>query len=279
MTFTKKHLFVLLPFLLITVGCIETVESPWNTEAVPVVFSVITPGHPMEVYLGKTYTQNDSTQANLYPKARVFVCAPDSDWVELTRLSADTAIYTDMNSKLTVEKGKTYSLRVELSDKILHAQTTVPTESGVITRTECIVNDTISHGSYNNIPFVIGALSVNFSLPANKKLGCYLTSNSVNSYQIGSAAYLSGENIQDSYFYCYKDSTSFQLNLITMDPYLKKFRVTTSINEMQSTNFLSAILGTYGGVRPAFSNIENGIGLFGSFVSESKRVEITVIAK
>ncbi|HEY5591641.1 MAG TPA: DUF4249 family protein [Paludibacter sp.] len=276
MKFIRKFLIALLLLLFSAAGCIESVEAPWNTEPIPVAFSVITPGHPIEVYLGKTYTEKDTTQTNLYPEARVFVCGVDSVWVELTRRTADTAIFSDIDNQLAVEKGKTYSLRIELKDKTLHAQTSVPNESGVITWAECIVTDTSSFRSTYGIRNVVGALRVNYSLPANKQLGCYLFANS---REVGYTAYISGENIQESYFFCYKDSTSFLLNLITMDPYLKKFRVTTSINELQSTDFLSAILGSYGGVRPTFSNIQNGTGLFGSFVTESKKVEITVIAK
>jgi len=274
MKFISKYLIALLLFSI--TSCIETLDAPWNTEAVPVAFSVITPGHPIQVYLGKTFIETDTTHTNIYPEARVFVCGDDSAWVELTRKSAESAIFSDIENKMAVEKGKTYSLKVELANQTLRAQTSVPNESGVITRAECIVTDTTSFSSSYGIRNVHGALHVNYSLPANKQLGCYLYANS---REVGYMAYLSGENIQENYFYCYKDSASFLLNLITMDPFLKKFRITTSINELQSSDFLSAILGSYGGVRPTFSNIQNGTGLFGSFITESKKVDVTVIAK
>lgn len=262
----------LISFILFITGCVVTEEAPWNKTTVPVVFSVITPGQPVQVYLGKSYIETDAIKNQPYPEARVFVCGPDSNWMELNRLQNDSAMYMDADTLLRVEKGKTYSLRIDLADKTLHAKTTLPNESGTFTSVKCVVPDIHNHSAslYINDSLVdayIGTLDVNYKLPENKEYGCYLVAFG---NEVGYTAYLNGGIYMDNYFFFPKSLLSFPINIVTVDPYLKKFRITNSINYMSGASDISIILFSYGGVRPAFSNIQNGIGLFGSFITESK---------
>ena len=66
------------------------------------------------------------------------------------------------------------------------------------------------------------------------------------------------------------------LRLHTQDPNLKKYQTESSIIEMEDFggNPILAIIQKFGGVLPQFSNIENGVGLFSSFVTDSTRVVI-----
>jgi len=49
-----------------------------------------------------------------------------------------------------------------------------------------------------------------------------------------------------------------------------------SVNSnMFDSNDIVDVLGSYGGVYPAFSNIENGVGVFGSFVKKSRLIIVT----
>jgi len=278
MKYGIKQLFVLLPIILFS-GCIDTVEAPWNTNPIPVVFSIITPGHPVQVYIDKSFNENDTAKTIPYPEARVYVCGPDSSWVELIKREGNASIFVDTLNLLSVTKGKTYSLRVELKDETLHAQTTVPTEMGIITQAESFFPFTTGSnaGIYDNgvlIPAKLGVINVKYTLPDNKEYGCYL---GAFSKMIENSSYLSSESYQNQYFYCPYDSSSFVLSLITVDPFLKKFRVAENIQFMQSEDLPSLIMGHYGGVRPAFSNIQNGVGLFGSFVTNNKTVEAIML--
>ena len=278
MKYSLKQLFVLMPILLFS-GCIETVEAPWNTNPIPVVYSIITPGQKVQVYIGKSFSENDTSKTIPYSEAKVFVCGPDSAWVELVKREGNNAIFVDTVNLLSVIKGKTYSLRVELKDQTLHAQTTIPTEMGIITQAESIFPFTNSSnaGIYDNgemIPAKLGVINVKYTLPDNKEYGCYL---GAFSKLIENSSYLNSESYQNSYFYCPYDSASFVLSLITADPFLKKFRVAENIQFMQSEDLPSLIMGHYGGVRPAFSNIQNGVGLFGSFVTNNKTVEAIML--
>ena len=278
MKYSIKQLFASIPILLFS-GCIETVEAPWNTNPIPVVYSIITPGQKVQVYIGKSFNENDTSKTIPYPEAKVYVCGPDSAWVELVKREGNAAIFVDTIHSLSVVKGKTYSLRVELKDETLHAQTTVPTEMGIITQAESFFPFTTGSnaGIYDNgvlIPAKLGVINVKYTLPDNKEYGCYL---GAFSKMIENSSYLSSESYQNQYFYCPYDSSSFVLSLITVDPFLKKFRVAENIQFMQSEDLPSLIMGHYGGVRPAFSNIQNGVGLFGSFVTNNKTVEAIML--
>jgi len=260
MKFLSFSLFILVLFT----GCIETIEAPWNTKVVPVVYSVITPGYPVQVYVGKSFLESDSTKINPFSSARVFVCGSDSNWIELKQ-STDSTIYTDTNHSIQVQKGKTYSLRIEMKDLTLRAKTTVPGEPGIISQVECKVNTVRGNG----------VLNVKYTLPTNHDLGCYL-STPTDIYRSG---LLFGNSIQEQIYNLPPDSTSFQLDITTTDSYLKKYIIAESIYWNQGFVGIQSILLSYGGVSPAFSNIQNGIGLFGSFTTESKRVEVTKITE
>jgi len=265
-------------------GCVrnEVEETPWDTASVPMVFSVISPDYPVELYLGKSNFVKDAANPIPYPEARVFMRGRDSAWVEMKLQSADTSSYKDVDHLLRVVKGKTYELRIELNDRNLHAQTTVPADGATIIDASCTVqagNDA-SNSKYSGenkfatIRTKSSTLSLHFTLPQHKDYGVYLTAFSK---EIGfNGPYESGF-YKDNEFQCPYDNSAFTLNLITVDPYLNKFRFSENILFSQSydDDFITAITSTYGGVLPSYSNIENGIGLFGSFSSDSKLVMVT----
>ncbi len=263
-------------------GCVDTVQenAPWNTTAIPVVYSVISPGLPVEVYLGKTINSNLSTDNNPFPEARVFICGADSMWIELTRQSADTAIYNDKEKKLQIEKGKIYFMRIKLNDKVLHAQTTVPNQAGIINDAKCSFPDTTSGSSGGilningvDVDCIICWLSVKYSLPNDKEYGCYL---SAFSNELGSAPNLTTGTYLDDTFFCPKDSASFLLSMMTTDKMFAKFRLSKYISPyLLSNGGLAGVLELYGGVLPNFSNIENGVGVFGSYLLTSKQVNVS----
>jgi len=285
--FLKKYPVYFL-FLTLLIGCAnsEVEVAPWNNTLVPVVYSIITPNEPVQVYVSRTYNQNIPAVKNPYPEAKVFMSGPDSKWFELTRLSVDTTIFKDAQKQLIVEKGKTYSLKVELSDRTVHAQTTLPAVNGVITDATC---ETVklypdSHaGVYFNGKVVdanINDLKVNFALGNNPDYTYYLSSELIDVYEYLN---ISGSSFHSINFFTPKDSTSFNLNLITVDPYYKKYldaQYIYFLSEGYSNNSpILAIFSSFGGVLPQFSNIVNGVGLFGNSVIDKKRVSIKPLAQ
>lgn len=270
MNFRPNYLFVFLSVLLFC-GCTQTEDAPWNNETVAVVYSLISPNNQVQVYLGTTYQTGDSALLKTISKARVFICGADSVWLELYRLADTSSVFVDSDKSFPIGLGKTYYLKVELTDRTLHAQTTVPNEAGKIMLAKCLIPHVDNHSAGIQIDGKsydahVGTLDAKFSLPVSKSVGCYL---SAFGQEIGDAPYLTTATIQDQEFYLPKEFSTFPLNLITVDANFKKFRIAQNIDEMQSSTDVSAIIGSYSGVRPVFSNIQNGIGLFGSFVVDS----------
>lgn len=236
------------------------------------VFSVISPDHRMELYLGKSNFKKIASTSIPYPDAKVYLCGQDSSWTELKLQSAGHSIYVDADNLIHLEKGKTYYLRIELGNATLRAQTTLPDDAAVITEASCIAGSEASNGKKS------GHLNVKLTLPQNKEYGFYL---SAFSESIGYSGSLSSGTYQNYEFLYPDDISSFTLNLITIDPYYRKFLLSETVNSGQSfdSDFITIITSTFGGVLPSYSNIENGVGLFGSFITDSRQVMVTTQLK
>ncbi|MHB9140339.1 MAG: DUF4249 family protein [Paludibacter sp.] len=273
----------LLFFCLFTSCANSVIEvAPWDNTPVPVIFSIISPNEAVQVYLDRTYNKDIPAVKNPYPEAKVYMCGSDSVWVELTRLSPDTTIFEDSQKKLTIEMGKTYSLKVELSGRIVRAQTTLISSPAFIADASCVFSgktynsllwDSLPKHLYDTIN--INNLTVKFSLPGNSDCEYWF---SAFSEQIYGTRFPNLGSFLANDFGTPKDSTSFTLKLITIDPYFNKYLTAQSISTI-SDNYsgnspVLALIQSFGGVLPQFSNIVNGVGLFGNTVTDSMRVVI-----
>lgn len=252
-------------------------ESPWNNAQIPVVYSILSPNEQVKLYLNLTYKNDIPALKAPLQDAKIYMCAKDSNWVELYRLKEDTCIFADSDNLLHIIKGETYFLKIELSNKILHAQTTVPAENAIIDKIVCYNSQSLSGSVTINgtlVPASYNYLSVNFTLPLNVNYGYTITAYEQQTLGLID---LNGNSYIESEFPCPKDSSTFLLKMITLDPYLKKYQLALSISDSQGqpqVNIEDVIMGTFGGVLPQFNNIENGVGIFGSSVTDSKRVEV-----
>jgi len=273
-------------FICLLSACANSVieRAPWNNTPVPVVYSIISPNETVQVYLNKTYRKNFPTLKNPYPEAQVYMCGPDNNWIKLTRLSPDTCIFEDSKKQLIVEKGKTYLLKVLLSDRTVQAQTTVISVPALILDASCILrgdtNFRFIFDSQRYDTLLVNNLSIKYSLPANKDCE-YLFS--ANSEQIYGTRFPNEGRFQGIDFGTPKDSTSVSLELTTIDPYYKKYLNAEYINSISNSysynSPILALIQSFGGVLPQFSNILNGVGLFGNTVTDRKRVSIKPLAK
>ena len=84
----KGLLFICFSCCLCACDRTEIVGTPWNTEQIPVVYSILAPGEPVQIYLNKTVNSNLVVEKSPYPEAKAFICGPDSNWIELIRLKA-----------------------------------------------------------------------------------------------------------------------------------------------------------------------------------------------
>lgn len=271
-----KSISLFLACLFLSSSCSEEIKNPpWNIEVIPVVFSIITPAQAVQVYVGKSYSENEDSDIATYTTPRVYVSEKDSSWVELELSEKDSTLFIDTKGSLRVDMGKTYLLKVEYMGKTVYAQTTIPTESGIITDAECVIVSNSAGGSINggNYTSNLCALNVHLKFPANKEYGCYLTAFSD---RIDGFPFLSSENYLNANFTISKKISSFQLNIVTVDANLKKFMLAESVSSnMFDSEDITEVLASYGGVYPAFSNIQNGIGLFASFLINGELISVT----
>lgn len=280
MNFKIIYLFVFLSVFIFS-DCTRTEDAPWDNGEVPVIYSLISPNNQIQIYLGKSYLKRDSIILKKYTDAKAFICGSDSVWLELRQLTDTSSVFVDNDKLFPVEMGKTYYIKIELADRTIHAQTTVPSEAGKIGDAQCIippVDNYLASVMINGKSYdaCVGTLNVKCRLPANKSVGCYL---SAFGNEVGNTPYLTTGSFQSQDFYLPKDFSTFTLNLITADANFKKFRIAQNIDGLQSPSGILSMLGSYGGVRPIFSNIQNGIGLFGSFVADSLIVHADIQPK
>jgi Domain of unknown function (DUF4249) len=280
----KKNLIYFL-FLTLLASCANSVLeiAPWNNTPVPVVFSILSPTEPVQLYLYRTWNENYPLVKNPYPEAKVYLCGVDSNWVELTRLSPDSTIFGDIQKKLNVEIGKTFFLKVVLSDRTIHAQTTVVPDPARITTANCVFTGKtqLSYivGSFPDMKFDtvnINSLVIKYSATANRDYGYEFSSSSEMIW----GTMLQNEGIfQTSNFVSGRDTTSVTIKLTTFDPTCYKYQKAQEINSLSSgysyNSPVLALIQSFGGVLPKFSNIVNGVGLFGNSVTDSVRVVIT----
>ena len=279
----KKLAFYFL-FLTLLASCAnsELEIAPWNNTPVPVVFSILSPTEPVQLYLYRTWNENYPLVKNPYPEANVYLCGVDSNWVELTRLSPDSCVFGDIQKKLIVEKGKTFFLKVVLSDRIVHAQTTVIPDPALITDANCVFTGKTQQrwivGTFPDMKFDtvnINSLVIKYSVPKNPDYGYEFSSSSE---MIWGTMLLNEGIFQTSNLVSAKDSTSVTIKLTTFDPLCYKYQKAQEINSLSSNYSYNspvlALIQSFGGVLPKFSNIVNGVGLFGNSVSDSKRVVI-----
>jgi len=269
-------LLLILFFSLSLFSCRDQIEeAPWNNEVVPVVFSSITPSETIQVYIGKSYSESDDKNNNDLINVKVFVAEKDSAWVELVRDSKDSSLFFDQTGYVQVKPGKTYFLKADIGGTILNAQTTVPSESGEIIDGKCVIVPDNKEDSSNFADNTsnLCVLSVTLKLPTNRDYGCYLTAFSE---RIDAFPFLSSSTYQHPYFVVNKEIGAFDLNIVTVDPNLKKFFLAEAVtSSMFVGNDITEVFGSYGGVFPFFSNIENGLGIFGSFIKSSKLIIVT----
>jgi len=239
-----------------------------------VVFSVITPAQKVQVYVGASYSASETNKV-FYATAKVFVSQKDSAWVQLESNVKDNSIFIDTKGLLKIEKGNTYLLKVETLGKTVYAQTTLPTEGGYITHGECVIVSSNAGGSVNGGDFTsnLCALHLQLNLPNNNEYGCYLTAFSD---RIDGIPFLSSSIYLENNFTILKGIRSFEINTVTVDPNLKRFLLAESVSSnMFDSDDVTEVLASYGGVYPAFSNIQNGVGLFGSFLINGKLISVT----
>ncbi len=277
-----RRIFFLLGILaLVSCTRIEEVDAPWSTGQTPVLFAVLSPETPVQVYLGKTNTTNDSLLKRCYPEAVVSIRLEGGAWVHLTRQADSNLFELPQDSLFPIQKGSTYEVKAVLGAEqpILTGSTTVPLEAARIASASLIVTDTstlLTSIGGQVCDAVSGTLQVKWNKLAQHKGGYRLTDEYAIQLDI-----VEGKQVFKVYENDYllsKESVGLTFWLKTTDANLDAYLKTRDIQ--QSITFddgqdISIILSAYGGVLPAFSSIENGVGLVGSYVQDSLYINVS----
>lgn len=254
---------------------IEEVDAPWSTEQTPVLFAVISPEAPVQVYLGMTNTTNDSLLKRCYPEAVVSIRQEEGAWVPLTRKADSNLFELPEDSLFPIQKGSTYEVRAVLSTEqpVLTGSTKVPSEAARIASASFQVTDTAT--VYGD-EYAMGALQVQWSKLTQHKGGYRLTDE--DGYPLDVVEGKQLFKVYDNDYLLSKEAVGINIWLKTTDANLDAYLKTCDIQ--QSITFddgqdISMILSAYGGVLPAFSSIENGVGLVGSYVQDSLYINVS----
>lgn len=263
----RKNLLVIL-FAVHFAGCERTELSTWSNEIKPVVFSIITPGRQIQVFVGKTGEESNNNDILFSENAIVTISDSLGNTTELRRKSSFSNIFVDKYNIVNLQQGRTYYLKVEISELEITAQTTIPNLKGKILEADCRVPANSSNNSESNYGYA--TLNVSMQLTEPNQFGYFLTAfdRPVN------RGILYSNNYFDEYYFLAFDTETFPLHLMTTDMAYRKFLVSNYTDKSSTTSDINSIISSFGGVQPSYSNIENGVGLFGSFVKDSLIVKV-----
>lgn len=258
----KKHHLSIVMILLLLNSCGRIIQEDvlWQPDNLPVVFSVISPTQRIQVSLSRTFLKNNSTDTIRYDSAKVYVKSEHSNWIELTKPSQDVAMFWDALDEVKVLEGNTYSLRVELPDITLAAKTTVPHQKAEILEASFVLDKDVPEES----DYFRGTLKAHLSIQPDT----YCILLAMSDYLMNVRSTFLQQEYLSHQFSVPATALSFELKLIIFDPFLAKFWAAKQISSLQhfSEGDFSVLMGAYNGLLPDYSNIENGIGLFGSYL-------------
>ena len=266
----NKFFVVIAVVLLASCARIKEEPTPWNTEAVPVVFSVITPDSVVKIYLTNTYTGKEKTK---YPLAKASIIDENAHETELTRFDS---LFVDKEHLVHIEKGKKYSLKVDLGDgsPVITASTTVPNQAAVFSEYSFIPLDT---NEYQNSAYFSCKWS---AVKANNPTDTYWLINSWN-WDIDPVKNADNTYQAISSRLSYPGKADYyHISLVTTDCWLGKYLLNKryqNVSITQGMDFTYVIFSEFSGTLPDFSNIENGVGLFGSYLSHTRDLEGNII--
>jgi len=271
--------YALLLSLLALVSCVrvEVLDAPWDHTPTPVLFAVLSPSNPVHVYLGMTNTVNDSLLRHCYPEAALYLRQDQGAWVALTRQLGTNTFSLTHDSLIPIKQGMTYELKAVLGQGLpeLTGVTTVPAEAARIASASYLVTDTTVHFTYKG-DAVQGRLQVHWNKMDGQEGGYHLTDDTGESLDLVEGQTTCTVRINDYLLPRAADGLTLWLTTTDahLEAYLKTVDLVRSFDDL-SGHVITDILSAYAGVLPAFSNIDQGLGLLGSCVQDSFTVRLT----
>jgi Domain of unknown function (DUF4249) len=264
---------VFLMLLLISCNRTEIEETPWNKTTLPAVIGILNANDTISIYLTQTYESGTSTHKVAYPEARVYISVQDSAWKELKRNEADSSIYIDTTQNNITIAGKKYKLRIELKDKTVSSETTIPNVFVKITDAFFITKDT-------NVNYPNGITTYKYTLPKGnyKYVGTSVYEPYSDSFYSGMITFNDSVQTDETYYGSTRDSATVTAVFQTLNPDLYEFRKAVNLNSYNTfigsdgSAIVIAAVARFGGVMPMFSNITNGVGIFSGSCTSKRKV-------
>ncbi len=258
--------------LLISCNRTEIVETPWNKTTLPAVIGILNANDTISIYLTQTYESGTSTHKVAYPEARVYISV-DGSWKELKRNSADSSQFSDTTQSNTAIAGKRYKLRIELKDKTLSAETTVPnafvniTDAYFVTKTP-------------NVNYPVGITTYKYTLPSGnyKYIGTLIFEPYSDFFSSSMISFNDSVQTDETYYGSTIDSATVTAIFQTLNPDIYEFQKAVNFSSYNGSigsdpsAILMVITSRYGGVTPQFSNITNGVGIFSASCTSKRKV-------
>ncbi|MCF8222209.1 MAG: DUF4249 domain-containing protein [Bacteroidales bacterium] len=270
-----------------------------NQEPKLVVYGILNPSsNSIKVMVTRTYPLNTESNIGLddiYVDARVFIVDSESqDTVELQQLEANSTIYEIKQSEFDILPGSEYMLRIESEGfETVYASTKIPIE--VINWTECeliesMVDDLEDYaqgfeiiGTWPKSDIENNQIVV-FHLKESRDNG----NGNIETRSYTKGIYVDFRETDHSFifesppFHIYKpdefepeDSYRWYVEeinavLITTDihlyNYISYYLLTENINNVMDGG---SFLDLFRGIMPEFSNVEGGLGVFGSCMTDT----------
>lgn len=257
------------------ISCVRINEEKmdWDQPSLPVVCSFITPDSMISVLL--TDIHNRTKEKNTYSNAEVYILDENKKQVLLTRL--DSIIFADVNREMTISAGKTYQLKIDLKkdNTLITAYTTVPNVVANFEKYSIISTNEINE--YQKSAY----FSCQWKIPAENLItdDYFLISSWGWDLDIVKKNADTFTSITNRLLYPITDD-NYSISLVTADKWLSRYL----INENMQSNSLemnidlsSVIFPKFSGTLPDFSNIENGIGVFGSYLIHTRDLKGNII--
>ncbi len=267
-----------------------------------VIHSIISPGDSIFVYVGKTIPLGDSIIENAKVfDAQVTISDASGKAIELPLLKPDTPVYGISQDDFAIRAGETYTLSVSQTDYLVaSASCTVPDKATPITEVQNAGTIFVEEGQTDYLvrvlwedtdrPYVETIYAIDHYAYFNSETDSFLEEGTqYRSVGVFSDIQRVGQQYmhEDQFFKalgsnmcvsnvpssCKRDIPEVTIihdvnyYLITADENLAQYQFSFDFfrrNEriLDSDSFL----GLYRGIMPEYSNVENGLGVFGAYL-------------
>lgn len=242
-----------------------------------VVFGLLTPAEYVYIQVGKSQSfgsgKYDSDKFNV-KRAVVTITSGAGKKVNLLPVKNRLGLYSISQAEFPIRPGDTYHIKVEApSLETITATTTVPSQKAVWKKLALFITDPDPYygsmeilGSWNAVESGLGiGYGVTLLLPSAETKILQYSNEGISPR---------GEEYTLKREISFSNDTQLDAVLITRDRYYNEFskvsELTTEVLNYYHNAVFADIISGFKGVIPRGGNIENGLGVFGSYLTDTR---------